>query len=574
MSEIRLTSDQWVDITTAAGKNVGDSYALQNTSTGAVILHDADTIPSNSVNNGAVIFPPTEHHTYSSVSVFDVFASKKRIFGKLVDADRPAILAIKTLVSKAITRFIYNFDGVDDRISLQYRAINPDGDIDIEFTTGDTLPVVGTSWTIISQNVTATSANREFGLYTNNSNALQLMVGGSFSANMDQPLEINSKYRVTLFGTELKYYKNDNLILTTTFNRGAAREPSAVTNIAARNTAVSSWGSYYRGQLYNIKINGTTYPIQERSQTIQLPSPSGLGAELITQTVLENPVSKGTQWAYLGNGRWQYVGDGSFNSIRFLPSVGHPSVGMIEFEVESISGTMRCTSGFSPSSSVGTVFSSVGFKRAYYTAFSLDTQLAFCRNNAGVAASCIIKNISFKPLFTLANNTNLVVNGDFASSAGWTTTTETSISSGKLNFAATTATRNVTREMSIQNNKDYLLTYTVDSISSGEVRVIVYAPDRHYISPNRTVAGTYSEVVRFNNGVGSFVNTILVQAGHVSATTAQIDNISLVEINTLCNPAVMVNTTSDRWVEIPDTIVTPKLMAFNSQSNSQYLTTI
>jgi hypothetical protein len=64
MSEIRLTSDQWVDITTAAGKNVGDSYALQNTSTGAVILHDADTIPSNSVNNGAVIFPPTEHHTH------------------------------------------------------------------------------------------------------------------------------------------------------------------------------------------------------------------------------------------------------------------------------------------------------------------------------------------------------------------------------------------------------------------------------------------------------------------------------------------------------------------------------
>jgi hypothetical protein len=143
-----------------------------------------------------------------------------------------------------------------------------------------------------------------------------------------------------------------------------------------------------------------------------------------------------------------------------------------------------------------------------------------------------------------------VVNGDFASSAGWTTTTETSISSGKLNFAATTATRSVVREISIQNNKDYLLTYTVDSISSGAVRVIVYAPNRHYISPNRTVAGTYSEVVRFNNGVGSFVNTILIQAGHVSATTAQIDNISLVEINTLCNPAVMVNATSDIWSEI------------------------
>jgi hypothetical protein len=272
-------------------------------------------------------------------------------------------------VRKVVTRFIYDFDGVDDRISLQYRAINPDGDIDIEFTTGNTLPVTGTSWTIISQNLTATSASREFGLYTNNSNALQMMVGGVFSGNMGQSLEINTRYRVTLSGTELKYYKNDNLILSTTFSRGSAREPNATTTIAARNTGASSWGSYYSGQLYNIKINGTTYPIQENTQTIQLPSPSGLGAELITQSVLENPATKGTQWTYLGNGRWQYIGDGTYNELTFVNRLSQPQAGFVEFEVESISGTMRC---YSSTSSVGTLqssptFTTTGVFRHYFT---------------------------------------------------------------------------------------------------------------------------------------------------------------------------------------------------------------
>jgi hypothetical protein len=72
----------------------------------------------------------------------------------------------------------------------------------------------------------------------------------------------------------------------------------------------------------------------------------------------------------------------------------------MEFEVESISGQMRCTSGFNPPNTVGTVFNTVGVKRAYYTSFSSDTQFEFCRNNSGAVVSCIIKNISFRPLGT------------------------------------------------------------------------------------------------------------------------------------------------------------------------------
>lgn len=300
-------------------------------------------------------------------------------------------------------RSVYNLDGVDDRFQLAYRAIDPDGDIDIEFRTGTTLPVVGTSWTIIAQNITSTSANREFGLYTNNSNALQMILGGVFSVNMGQSIEVNTTYRVTLIGTDLTFYKSGSIVLSTSFTRGAAREPAAITNIAARNVSASSWGSFYQGHLYDVKINGTLWPIDDRNYTIQLPYPSGLGSELVTPYVMENPALMAPQWTYLGNSRWQYTGNGS-GDLALLSTVNLPDMAMIDYEVESyqlVSGTggMRISPTISPSTFFGDrLFDSVGKKRAFYLV--KPNGISFTRNNAGTFISCIIKNISIKSLGT------------------------------------------------------------------------------------------------------------------------------------------------------------------------------
>lgn len=461
------------------------------------------------------------------------------------NAIKPVFKNVINSIYDGVSRFVYNFDGVDDRGSLQFRAINPDGDIDIEFKTGSTLPAAGTSWTIVSQNIASTSANREFGLYTNNSNALQLLIGGVFSGNMGQPLEANTTYRVTLIGSSLIFYKNGAVILSTTFNRGSARESNAVTGIAARNTAATSWGSFYQGQIIDLKINGVLYPIADRNQSIQLPQPSGLGVELITPTVLENPASKGSQWTYLGGGRWQYVGNGTLNSLDFISGINQPDAGFVEFEVESYSGTgaMTCAQ----SNATGR-FNSVGIKRYFFTTKggSGGNTFQFKRSDS-VPISCIIKNISFKPLLT--TGASLVSNGDFAAVGTWVVGANSAITNGELqiNVASSTVTR---QPVATENTKDYLITYTVKSITSGAVRVLLYGNGTHYIGPDRTAAGTYTEIARFHTSGGSFTNSVNIQAGHTGAANVVVDNVSVLEITSLCNPLLLTNTTSDRWQEI------------------------
>ncbi len=138
----------------------------------------------------------------------------------------------------------------------------------------------------------------------------------------------------------------------------------------------------------------------DRNQSIQLPTPTGLGAELITQSVLENPATKGTQWTYLGGGRWQYIGDGSLNDLIFISFASQPAAGFLEFEIESISGTLTCAQG---GASVPSQFNTVGVKRYYYTTkdngANVNANCVSFKRASGVV-SCIIKNISFKPLGT------------------------------------------------------------------------------------------------------------------------------------------------------------------------------
>lgn len=297
-------------------------------------------------------------------------------------------------------RWAYNFDGLDDRGQLTYRAIDPDGDIEIEWQSGDTVNF-STSRTIISQTNTTNASSQEFFIFASTGAGIVVRVGGTAGGITGVTYSANTKYKLSMQGNNLRFWVNDKLITTQNFIRGAVREPIATTIIGS---AVNSF--YYLGSLYNVKINGTLWPMNERDQNIQLPAPSGLGAELITQSVLENPAVKGSQWTYLGDGRWQYVGDGTSNELRFLTIAATPAQGFIEFEVESYTGVgqMRVTSMMQGAGDM--VWSGAGGKRWFYTT-GVD-RVSFDRNSGLV--SCIIKNISFKPLgtcnpLTLANTT-------------------------------------------------------------------------------------------------------------------------------------------------------------------------
>lgn len=296
------------------------------------------------------------------------------------------------------SRFVYNNDGVDDYAVLANRAINPDGDLSLEFWSPNQS---ASAQSVIAQNFNDAGASREFHLYVTGGSTLELTWGGTVTVLLTaaQGYEPNKKFFVNFVGNSFSVAKNEasNIIRTSTFTRGAVREPTALTSIGARcGGSIGVYFVLYRGIQRDIKINGTLYPIADRNQTIQLPNPTGLGAELITPTVLENPASKGTQWSYLGDGRWQYIGDGSANELRFLTIAATPTAGFLEFEVESYSGSgnMRCCSIVAGSGD--RLFNSTGIKRWFYSVGT--DRWAFDRNSGVI--SCIIKNISFKPLGT------------------------------------------------------------------------------------------------------------------------------------------------------------------------------
>jgi hypothetical protein len=111
----------------------------------------------------------------------------------------------------------------------------------------------------------------------------------------------------------------------------------------------------------------------------------------------------------------------------------------------------------------------------------------------------------------------------------------------------------VTRQpIATENSKDYLITYTVKSITAGAVRVLLYGNGTHYIGPDRTAAGTYTEIARFNTSGGSFTNSVNIQAGHTGVANVVVDNVSVLEVTSLCNPLTLVNQNSDRWVEVQE----------------------
>ena len=319
---------------------------------------------------------------------------------------RPVVRSVCRNITGSTQRWALNFDGVGVRGQLANRAINPDGDIDIEWEQLFYNSAIFSAQTIVAQ--TEDGMIREYIIRAEANEAIHQNMGGEVHVT-PSGLYGNGKWRSTVIGNTWTVYKNSVVVHTQTIVRGSGKEPSAKTYVGVR-IGGGSFIDYISGCIFNIRINGKLYPMRDYNQAIQLPLPTGLGDELITPYVLENPVVKGSQWTYLGDGRWQYIGDGTHNALSFLGSTSQGQSGFFEFEIESISGTITCTNG----SLINSRFDSVGVKRYYYTENgSGDINHVLFKRYTGIV-SCIIKNFSHKPLGTC--NPMTISN---ATSANW-----------------------------------------------------------------------------------------------------------------------------------------------------------
>lgn len=449
-------------------------------------------------------------------------------------------------------RWALGFDGVDDRGQLQFRAINPDGDIDVEWYQEFQEANNAANGVIVAQCGTGTNSAQEFRLtYLSAGRTLELIVGGAQTTAFAEAPK-RGKYRITLAGSQLTVWLDGSIVRSTTFKRGAAREPSAPLWVGARQPSLN----LFPGILRDLRINGVLYPMGDRNQAIQLPSPSGLGAELITQTVLENPAFKGSQWTYLGDGRWQYLGDG-LGELVFISNSNLPEAGFIEFEVESyqhVSGT----NGLRISHTITNFFGDrlvygVGKFRAFYTV--KPASISFTRNNPGTEINCIIKNISFRPLW-VASATELLANGAFnTDTAGWSAINSTvAWSSGTLRVeVAAGVTGGATQNLPMLTaGKYYLLTATVAEVGPSATASVValrQAAGSFAVlnSASVTAAGTVSFVFM---ATASDAQISLRSANASAATYCRFDNVSVRELTSLCNPLTLINTVSTGWQEI------------------------
>lgn len=178
------------------------------------------------------------------------------------------------------SRWMYEFDGVDDYGVLAQRAIDPDGDIEVSFSTGEVVPTDFTLYKIlISQTLTSSFGSQEFIVrLANPTGHIQMVLGGSSLRSSLKTIAPNTHYRITLVGNIVTYYVNNIVVAGGTVTRGAVREPSA-------STMINRGGSIYTpGQLYNVIINGNLWELRNVGEVIQPSVPAGNNMTLLNTT--------------------------------------------------------------------------------------------------------------------------------------------------------------------------------------------------------------------------------------------------------------------------------------------------
>lgn len=180
-------------------------------------------------------------------------------------------------------RYAPYFDGLTQYGVLSERAIDVDGDVDVEFWTPDSVEP-GRTQVIVGQSISTNQGNKEFEIFVSGSTGnLGLTVGGNtFAAMSYGTYSANRKYRLYYSGnlsvvTDLL----DGTEIIRTFTRGTEREPLAQTTVAANASLPSS---FFQGLMPDIKINGTYWLLDQRNNPVQPSNPSSNNLTIINHT--------------------------------------------------------------------------------------------------------------------------------------------------------------------------------------------------------------------------------------------------------------------------------------------------
>jgi hypothetical protein len=134
----------------------------------------------------------------------------------------------------------------------------------------------------------------------------------------------------------------------------------------------------------------------------------------------------------------------------------------------------------------------------------------------------------------------LVVNGDFSSSAGWTQntgSTNISISGGTFNLTNSGNDSGYFRSLSTQANAWYEISIVINSVTSGSI--IAFLGDSSYPGTGSiTAAGTYKRRI-----FTSTTNTKFYVTSGSAGTTAVVDSVSMKLITPVGNHATQTNST-------------------------------
>lgn len=494
------------------------------------------------------------------------------------------------LLSKlaSAVRYVYSFDGVDDRGQLAFRAINPDGDIDIEFETGNTVPPIGSARVIVDQSYTANYNQKEFMLQINYAGQMQVLLGGNYmSSNSNTVVSPNNKYRMTLIGNVLTFFLNGVVRQVINVTRGSFREPSALTKIGCTQLGgVNTFGDFYQGFIKNIKISGSLWPLSDKNLNIQLPNPNALGAELISlDSILWDSGAvigsvNGNEISYTASDSWGQRG------FRFPIKVKPYTAYFVEADIEGYSQNDtviiilndRTDSGlphvnpttwpYTPSveydkssnyygAFYGFSISGGKFRGVFYIpgATNLDWYFSLRRVTGQNGLNIKIRNLSVKPLW-VDEGSNLWGGRNLSTANAATVSTNVNGTSWTVTRTGSAIPADGARSGDISNLEVGSI-YAFSVNSNSPVHLAIY--DSGFVLKEQSRSNTL--IFR-----AQAVNKLYVCPA-ASNTAVTVTNPQLVKIAKLCNPITLFNTNPDRWED--ESYL--RAFSFNEPRNTQYL---
>ena len=192
------------------------------------------------------------------------------------------------------TRYIYNFNGVDNYIETGQRIVDVDN---LEGLILEGVFDSGVSGTIFSQSVSVNASDREFQIYTfgAGTDSMYLVAGGE-NVELLSPANIPSERGTYRFefasGNIIRTLFNGSLLSSVAYTVGLKREPTATFKIMARGAGEGVVGFLRSGICYNVKINDGSvynYPINDRTFGVgAVIKNTGSGADATGVNLLES----------------------------------------------------------------------------------------------------------------------------------------------------------------------------------------------------------------------------------------------------------------------------------------------